>query len=207
MRFHNRFKDYATVSFLGLFAGIIARLTDFCSMDTLWSFPTIATLFGFWIVTVTLIIWRSTSHLTAGLNTFLYLLCMTVAYYGLQYLFGLFLPGFALEEFPLHLFIAYCAASAVCGLLAVILYFWNRKSWYAAILLAAPIGVLAAETLSVLVLLQRHQTHLFQLIFNAGFCLYIGLQFRKSTRYKELYTVSVIAFASACYYFLYSPWV
>ena len=203
MRFHNKFKDYATICSFGIFAGVVARLTDFLSMNTLWSFPTIATLYGFWIITVILIIWRSTSHLTAGINTFFYLLCATVAFFGLQYILGKFVPHYPIKAFPFRRFLYYCVGSLICGLIGAILYFWNHKGWYAAILLAAPLGVLTAESIHDLILLQRYHTHLFQLIFNAGFCLYLGIQFRKMTKFKELYTVSVIAVTALCYYFLF----
>lgn len=203
MRFHNKFKDYAKVCSFGLLAGTLARLTDLLPIGTLWSFSTIATLFGVWIVTVTLLIWRSTSHLTAGLNTFFYLLFTTVAFYGLQYILGIFLPQFDVGFFPMRLFLYSCVAALICGFVALIFYFWNHKTWYAALLLALPIGALAAESVSVLLLLQQYHTHLFQLLFDAGFCLYLGIQFRKTTKFKELYTVSVIAFAAVTYYFLF----
>lgn len=203
MRFHNKLKDYAQVCSFGLLAGILARLTDFLSMESLWSFPTIATMYGFWVVTVVILIWRSASHLTAGLNTFLYLLFSTIAFYGLQYLLGKFFPQFGISGFPVRTFLYRCVASLICGMAAMILYFWNHKAWYAAILLALPIGLLAAESINVLVQLHQYHTHLFQLLFNAGFCLYLGIQFRKMTKVKELYTVSVIAVTALSNYFLF----
>lgn len=203
MRFHNKLRDYAQVCSFGLFAGILARLTDFLPMDTLWSFPTIATMYGFWVVTVIVLVWRSTSHLTAGLNALLYLLFASVAFYGLQYLLGRFFPQFGISGFPVRMFLYRCVVSVVCGVAAMILYFWNHKAWYAAILLAVPIGILAAEAIHVLIQLQQYQTHLFQLLFNTGFCLYLGIQFRKMTKFKELYTVSVIAVTALCHYFLF----
>ncbi len=207
MRLNNRLNDYIKVSSFGLAAGIIARLTDCLSMDSLWSFPTIATLFGFWIITVTIIIWRSTSHLTAGLNSFLYLFFTTVAFYGLQFILGLFLPKFDIGGFPTRVFLSYVIVSAICGIAGAILYFWNHKAWYSAILMAAPLGVLTSETISVLILLQRNQTHLFQVILNAGFAIYLGVQFRKQTKFKELYTVSIIMITALTYYYLYRPWL
>ncbi|WP_233505431.1 hypothetical protein [Sporosarcina sp. BI001-red] len=64
---------YLLYAILGLVAGIITRLTDFFPYDSLWSFSSIATIFGFWIVTVTLVIYFSDSNRNAAINVLLYL--------------------------------------------------------------------------------------------------------------------------------------
>jgi len=203
MRFHNKFRDYAKICSFGMLAGALSLMTTFLPAGTLWSFSTITTLYGFWIVTSVLLIWRSTSHLTAGLNVFLYLVFTTIAFYGLKYILGFFLPQSENSSFQFQPLLHFAVSAFVCGIAALILYLWNHKSWYGSILLAAPIGLLAAESLYTLFLLQQHQTHLFQMLFNAGFCLYLGIQFRKMAKSKEIYSVSVIGFAALSYYFIY----
>ena len=78
----------------GILAGVLCRLSDFCPYESLWSFSSVATLFGFWIVSVGVITMYSVSHRGAFLNTFLYLFGMTISFYGLKYLLGFWVPRF-----------------------------------------------------------------------------------------------------------------
>ena len=87
-------KSYLLFVGLGLGAGIITRLSDFFPNDDLWSFSSIATLFGFWMLTVTLIIYFSSSNKNAAINVLLYLLSMNFSFYLLKYLLGFFNPMF-----------------------------------------------------------------------------------------------------------------
>lgn len=47
-------KSYITIFLVGILVGCICRLTDYCPADTLWSFSSIQTLLGFWIITNTM---------------------------------------------------------------------------------------------------------------------------------------------------------
>ena len=51
----SRIRLYSILFFIGIFAGILCRLTDLFPYESLWSLPSIATLFGFWIASVSLI--------------------------------------------------------------------------------------------------------------------------------------------------------
>ena len=56
-------------------AGSLCRLTDFLPYEeSLWSLPSIATLFGFWIASVGIITYLSSSNKGAFINSFLYAL-------------------------------------------------------------------------------------------------------------------------------------
>lgn len=65
-------KSYITIFLVGILVGCICRLTDYCPADTLWSFSSIQTLLGFWIITNTIIVLASTSNICAGISSFLY---------------------------------------------------------------------------------------------------------------------------------------
>lgn len=45
----DRIRLYSILFFIGILVGILCRLTDFFPYESLWSLPSIATLFGFWI--------------------------------------------------------------------------------------------------------------------------------------------------------------
>lgn len=77
-------KSYITIFLVGILVGCICRLTDYCPADTLWSFSSIQTLLGFWIITNTIIVLASTSNICAGISSFLYMFGMTLSFYGLQ---------------------------------------------------------------------------------------------------------------------------
>lgn len=193
MRFHNRFKDYLRVSSIGILIGVLAQLICHQSFDNLWSLPSLATMYGFWVVAACFLIWRSSSHIAAGLHVLFFLFFTTLSYYGIPFLMGFVFPYFYGTIFPVSTFLYNCLSIFICGIAAIVLYCWNHHKWYNAILLALPIGLLTAESLHVLSLLHTQQTHLLQLLFNAGFGMYFGLQFRKMAHNKEIYTVTVIA--------------
>lgn len=88
-------KSYLCVFLVGIFVGCVCRLADYCPADTLWSFSSIQTLLGFWIITNTVIVLLSSSHLCAGLSSLLYMFGMTLSFYGLQAILGMFLPLFS----------------------------------------------------------------------------------------------------------------
>ena len=74
-------KSYILMAGLGCLAGILTRLTDFFPYDSLWSLSSIATLFGFWMVTVTLVVLFSRSNRNAAVNVMLYLTAMNISFY------------------------------------------------------------------------------------------------------------------------------
>ncbi|GEM_PF-5388542 len=58
-----------------MIVGVLCRLTDFLPYEeSLWSIPSAATLFGFWIASVGIITCLSSSNKGAFINSFLYAL-------------------------------------------------------------------------------------------------------------------------------------
>ena len=130
----------------GILAGVLCRLSDFCPYESLWSFSSVATLFGFRIASISVITMHSVSHRGAFLNTFLYLFGMTISFYGLKYLLGFWVPCFDNGGvFLTKLFLLYSALSLLCGIGCSVLYCWNDRRWYSSVLLALPAGALLAE--------------------------------------------------------------
>ncbi len=195
-------KSYGAVFLVGILIGCLCRLLDYCPADTLWSFSSIQTLFGFWIISNTVIVLLSCSNICAGINSFLYMFGMTVSFYGLKYLLGLFLPRFD-GPFLRELFLVYSVLAVFCGIAAYILYFWNRDHWFSSILYGLPVGALAAETVGVLRYLLAHQTFLFQLMMNTAALMVFGVWFWRKARHKSLYIGSVCATALIFYFGLY----
>lgn len=192
---------------LGLLAGIITRLTDFFPHDNLWSFSSIATLFGFWMLTVTLVICFSSSNINAAINVFLFLFLMSFSFYFLKYLLGFFIPRFHDEGFQWHLFIMYVVFALVCATVSYALYFWNKGNKMSSFLYALPVGGLAAETIGVSFYLYNNHTFLFQLIFDSMSLLILGYCFFKKANNKLLYIISVIGISSIGYFLVYRPFI
>lgn len=111
-------KSYITIFWVGILVGCICRLTDYCPADTLWSFSSIQTLLGFWIITNTIIVLASTSNICAGISSFLYMFGMTLSFYGLQAILGTFIPLFS-GGFRTSLFILFTICSIPCAIAAV----------------------------------------------------------------------------------------
>ena len=139
-------KSYILMAGLGCLAGILTRLTDFFPYDSLWSLSSIATLFGFWMVTVTLVVLFSRSNRNAAVNVMLYLTAMNISFYLLKYILGLFLPMFDNEGFHWNLLVLYTALACLCSIGGFVLYVWNKGGSPGSFLYGLPIGGLGAET-------------------------------------------------------------
>lgn len=141
-------KSYIKIFFVGILVGCICRLADYFPADTLWSFSSIQTLLGFWIITNTTIVLLSTSNICAGISSFLYMFGMTLSFYGLQAILGMFVPLFS-GGFRFSLFVLFTLLSIPCAIAAYILYYWNREYIFNSILYSLPIGALAAEATAI----------------------------------------------------------
>lgn len=205
--FRDNFKSYLFVASLGLLAGILTRLSDFFPYDTLWSFSSIATLFGFWMVTAALVIYFSCSNKNAAINVFLYLFSMSFSFYFLKFMLGLFLPSFSDEGFNWHLFLLYDIFALVCGAIGYVLYFWNKGTKLSSLLYALPPGGLAAETIGVGLYLYRHHSFLFQLVFDFLSLLILGCCFYKKSGSKLIYITTVGSVALLGYFLFYRPFI
>lgn len=203
----NTFRSCVLIFLCGILAGIVTRLTDFCSMDSLWSIPSIATLYGFWIISVTAIVLLSTSNLCAGISSFLYLFGMTLSFYGLAYILGMYLPMFDNDGFKTSLFLLYSMLSAACGIGAFVLFYWERNTKVSAVLYALPIGALLAEALATGIYLFQHATFLFQFLMDLLAALGFGYLFHRRTAHKGLYYGAAILVAAAVYCMIYRPYL
>ncbi|WP_342429995.1 hypothetical protein [Neobacillus sp. FSL H8-0543] len=192
---------------LGLLAGIITRLTDFFPYDDLWSFSSIATLFGFWMLTVTLVIYVSSSNKNAAINVFLYLFGMNFSFYFLKYILGFFVPRFYDEGFQWNLFILYNILALVCSAIAYVLYFWNKDNKLSSFLYALPVSGLVAETIGISIYLYNNHTFLFQLIFDFLSLIVLGCWFYKKANNKLIYIMTIVAVSSIVYFVVYRPFL
>lgn len=207
-KLQNTARSFSFVFLLGLLAGVVTRLSDFFPYEgSLWSFASIATLFGFWMVTVTLVICFSSSNGNAALNVFLYLFGMTLAFYGLQYVLGLFLPRFSQVSFQWSLFALYTVFSLVCAVIGFVLYFWNRGGFAGSLLYALPVAGLAAETLGTGAYLYSHHMLLFQFLFDLAGALAFGVCFYRRAARKGPYLVTVAVVALIGYFLFYRPFL
>lgn len=196
-------KSYILMAGLGCLAGILTRLTDFFPYDSLWSLSSIATLFGFWMVTVTLVVLFSRSNRNAAVNVMLYLTAMNISFYLLKYILGLFLPMFDNEGFHWNLLALYTALACLCSIGGFVLYFWNKGGIPGSFLYGLPIGGLGAETVAVGLYLFHNKTFLFQFLFDLVGMAAIGYVFWKRAENKILYTGTAVVVAAAGYFCFY----
>lgn len=204
--FKHTLKSYILISVIGCFTGFITRLTDFFPNDDIWGFSSIATLFGFWIITATLIVYYSSSNINAGMNTFLYLFFMSVIFYVSQPILGMYLPLF---ENPLKkdLLILYAAGSFFSGICGFILYSWNKKNLFSNVLYALPVGILASEALALLIYFIKNSTWLFQFLIDLIGAVVLGVLFYKKSENKFIYISSFVIAALAAYFLYYTLFI
>lgn len=187
---------------IGILTGCICRLLDFFPADTLWSFSSIQTLFGFWIITNTVIVLLSSSNTCAGISSFLYMFGMTLSFYGLQAILGMFIPLFS-GGFRFSLFVLFSVLSIPCAIAAFVLYYWNKDHIFNSVLYSLPVGALVAETMAISVYLSKFHTFLFQLLMNSAGITAFGPLFFRRAKSRAVYVGSVIAGAFLFYFVLY----
>lgn len=201
-RLEHTLKSYVKIFCIGILIGCICRLLDYFPADTVWSFSSIQTLLGFWIITNTVIVLLSSSNVCAGISSFLYMFGMTLSFYGLQAILGIFIPLFS-GGFRTSLFVMYTVLSIPCGVAAFILYYWNKNNNISSILYSLPVGALVAETIAISIYFSKYHTFLFQLLMNSVGIVDFGILFYKRTKNKAIYVISLILSTLLFYFVLY----
>lgn len=198
-------KSYSIVFLVGILVGCICRLLDYCSLDSLWGFSSIQTLLGFWIITNTIIVLLSTSNKCAGISSFLYMFGMTLSFYGLQAILGMFIPLFS-GGFRKSLFILFTLLSIPCAVAAFVLYYWNKDNALSSLLYSLPLGALVAEIIAIFYNILQHNrfAFLFQLIMDIVGTIVFGIIFFKRVKYKKIYIVGIVL-SALIFYFIF-PW-
>lgn len=196
-------KSYIKVFLGGILIGCVCRLLDYFPADTLWSFSSIQTLLGFWIITNTIIVLLSTSNICAGVSSFLYMFGMTLSFYGLQAILGMFVSLFS-GGFRSSLFVMYTVLSIPCGIAAFILYYWEKDHIFNSVLYSLPVGALVAEAIAISIYFLEHHTFLFQLLMDIiGAAVFLFVFYRR-VKSKGLYLIfSIISSLIFCVIF---PW-
>ena len=193
-------KSYIKIFFIGILIGCICRLLDYFPADTLWSFSSIQTLLGFWIITNTIIVLLSSSNICAGISSFLYMFGMTLSFYGLQAILGIFIPLYS-GGFRTSLFVLFTILSIPCGVAAFILYYWNKDNVFNSVLYSLPIGALVAETIAISIYLSKYHTFLLQLLMNSVGIIVFGILFFRRAKSKAAFAVSLIL-STLLFYFV-----
>jgi hypothetical protein len=206
MKLKDNGKSYFLLFWLGILAGIITRLSDFCSFDTLWSFSSIATLYGFWIASVGVITYFSSSNKGAFINTFLYMFGMTVSFYGLKYILGFFDAKFDNNgQFQTSLFLVYSVLSVVCGVGSFILYAWNENHKVSSFLCALPASGMLAEAIGCLFVLVNKHILLAQTIFDFAFAFLFGVVLFRKANHKVIYLATLAIITGLVFFIVYQP--
>ena len=203
IKLRNTFKSYTMIFIIGILVGCICRLLDYFPADTLWSFSSIQTLLGFWIITNTIIVLLSTSNICAGISSFLYMFGMTFSFYALQAILGMFIPLFS-GAFRFSLFVLFTVLSIFCALAAFILYYWNREDIFSSVLYSLPVGALAAETIVIFIYFLEHHTFLFQFLMDIIGAVLFGIIFFKKVKYRKMYIAGIVLSTLVFYYIF--PW-
>lgn len=196
-------KSYIKIFLIGILVGCICRLADYFPVDALWSFSSVQTLLGFWIITNTIIVLLSNSNICAGISSFLYMFGMTLSFYGLQTILGMFIPLFS-GGFRFSLFVLFAVLSIPCAIAAFILYYWNREITFNSILYSLPVGALAAEAIIIFIYFLKHHTFLFQLLMDVIGVIIFLFMFYKKAKSKKIFVIASV-FNSLVFYFIF-PW-
>lgn len=196
-------KSYSTIFLIGLFVGCICRLLDYCPSDSLWGFSSIQTLLGFWIITNTIIVLLSTSNKCAGISSFLYMFGMTLSFYGLQAILGMFIPLFS-GGFRISLFILFTLLSIPCAIAAFIMYYWNKNNVLSSLLYSLPVGALVAESVAIFYYLLQNSAFLFQLVMDIIGVIVFGIMFFKRAKFRIIYIIGILL-STLIFYFVF-PW-
>lgn len=203
IKLNHTLKSYSMVFLIGILVGCICRLLDYCPSDSLWGFSSIQTLLGFWIITNTIIVLFSTSNKCAGISSFSYMFGMTLSFYGLQAILGMFIPLFS-GGFRTSLFVLFTLLSIPCAIAAFILYYWNKDNVFSSLLYSLPVGALVAESVAIFYYLLQNNTFLFQLIMDIVGVTVFGIMFFKRAKYKTIYIIGILL--STLFFYFAFPW-
>lgn len=157
--------------------------------ESLWSLPSIATLFGFWIASLSLITYCSSSNLGAFWGSFLYMFGMTVSFYTRKFILGFFWERFS-GEFPTTLFLAYSLMAFICGIGSYILYFWNKENFFSSFLCALEEKMLLGQT-----------------IFDFIFAVIFGVLLYWKAENRILFFFTLVIATGITFFLIYRPYL
>lgn len=186
-------KSYVKVIVLGLIIGIVTELVNLLPNNDVLGWSSIAGTFGFWIFTTTFIIYLSCSNKNAMFNTFLYLASMCCSFYLLQGIIKFFTPNMIVDgliEWS-HLFF-WIMIAMICGIVAYVLYYWNKNNKFSNILYALPIAGMLLDTVNNCLKFYYSYTQLLGTILDViFFILMFGFFMKKSNR-KIIFIITII---------------
>lgn len=186
-------KSYIKVIVFGLIIGIVTELVNLLPNSDILGWSSIAGTFGFWIFTTTFIIYLSCSNKNAMFNTFLYLASMCCSFYLLQGVIKFFTPNMTVDgliEWS-HLFF-WVMIAMICGIVAYVLYYWNKNNKFSNILYALPIAGMLLDTVNNCLKFYYSHTQLLGAILDVIFLmLMFGLFMKKSNR-KIIFLITII---------------
>lgn len=186
-------KSYIKVIVFGLIIGIVTELVNLLPNSDVLGWSSIAGTFGFWIFTTTFIIYLSCSNKNAMFNTFLYLASMCCSFYLLQGIIKFFTPNMTVDgliEWS-HLFF-WIMIAMICGIVAYVLYYWNKNNKFSNILYALPIAGMLLDTVNNCLKFYYSHTQLLGAILDVIFLiLMFGLFMKKSNR-KIIFMITII---------------
>ena len=206
MKIKDNSKSYTLLFMAGILAGIICRLSDLFPYEDLWSLSSIATMFGFWIASVGMITYFSSSNRGAFINSFLYMFGMTLSFYVLKFILGLYIERFSNEQhFQTNLFLMYTVLSIMCGIGSYILYYWNKGNVIGSILCALPASGILAEMVACLWMLINHRMLLAQTLFDLIFTIIFGFVLCEKANFKLIYFITMGIVSVSVFCIVYQP--
>lgn len=196
MKLKHTKKSYIQVICFGAIIGLITELLNLFPNDDLWGWSSIAGSFGFWIFSTTFVICFSSSNINAMINTFLYLSSMCSSYYLLQGIVDFLTPNVTVDKFLhwSHLFY-WVGIAALCGLVAYVLFYWNKKTVFGSALYALPVAGMLVDTINNCIKFYYSHTNLANSILGVV-CLLIMLVvlFKKANK-KGAFLLTLIVVA------------
>lgn len=186
-------KSYIKVIIFGLIIGIVTELVNLLPNNDVLGWSSIAGTFGFWIFTTTFIIYLSCSNKNAMFNTFLYLASMCCSFYLLQGIIKFFTPNMTVDgliEWS-HLFF-WIMIAMICGIVAYVLYYWNKNNKFSNILYALPIAGMLLDAINNCLKFYYSHTQLLGAILDVIFLMLMFVLFMKKSNRKIIFMITII---------------
>lgn len=196
MKLQDTKKSYIKVIVFGLIIGIVTELVNLLPNSDVLGWSSMAGTFGFWIFTTTFIIYLSCSNKNAMLNTFLYLASMCCSFYLLQGIIKFFTPNMTVDgliEWS-HLFF-WIMIAMICGIVAYVLYYWNKNNKFSNILYALPIAGMLLDTVNNCLKFYYSHTQLLGAILDLIFLILMFGFFMKKSNRKMIFMITIIVVA------------